>query len=224
MGNHKTLKCIIFDMDGCLVDTEAHYVKSWKSAFEIDGFPINHTVIEGWAGHGSTYIDNEIYKLTGNLNRAKKIRQLREEIFFENLDAGEVELKPYAKEILSFTKENKIKIGLASSTFEFKASRILRHFKLVDYFDFMVFGNQVKNLKPDPEIYLIALDMSQEDISNCLVFEDSVSGVKAANAAGFTRIVYIPDSSILKNQVALNTFARIDSFDQGIDLIKKIIG
>lgn len=224
MGNHKTLKCIIFDMDGCLVDTEAHNVRSWERAFEIDGYPVNHTVIETWAGHGATYINNEVFKLTGDLNRAKKLRQLKDNIFMERLEAGRVSLKPYAKEILSFIKENKIKLGLVSSTFEYKALRILRYFKLLDYFDFMVFGDQVKNLKPDPEIYLLALDISQEDVSNCLVFEDSVSGVKAAKAAGFTHIVHIPDSSIPKNQVDLNTFARIDDFEQGIDLIKKTMG
>lgn len=222
MKNRETLKCIIFDMDGCLVDTEAHNAKSWEIAFEIDGFEINPTVIEGWTGCGANYINNEVYKLTGDLNRSKKLRQLKDDVFMERLDSGKIELKPYAKEILSFTKDNKIKLGLVSSTFEYKALKILKYFKLLDYFDFMVFGNQVKNLKPDPEIYLLALDISKEDVANCLVFEDSVSGVKAAKAAGFTCIVHIPDSSIPKSQVDLNTFARIDDFKEGIDLIKKL--
>lgn len=223
MKNNKTIKCVIFDMDGCLVDTEACYVKSWKSAFEIDGFSINSDVIDSWAGLGTTYIDDEIYKLTRDINRSKKIRQLREDMFFELLEAGAVELKPYAKEILSFIKANKIKVGLASSTFEFKALKILKYFELLNFFDFMVFGDQVRNLKPEPDIYLKALEISEENIEDCLVFEDSVSGVKAAKSAGFNNIIHIPDSSILKNQVDLNTFARVDDFSQSIDLIKKIV-
>jgi HAD superfamily hydrolase (TIGR01509 family) len=224
MKSDKVLKCVIFDMDGCLVDTEKSYVRSWKYAFKVEKFPIDDSIIDLWAGMGTTNINSQLYELTQDLNRAKKIRQLREDIFFEMLEAGKVELKPYARDILGFIREKKIKIGLASSTFKDKALRILGHFELLSFFDFMVFGDEVNKLKPAPDIYLKALRISKENISNCLVFEDSVSGVEAAKEAGFTKIVHIPDSSISNNQVELNTFARVDNFFQGIELINKIIG
>ena len=223
MKSNEKLKCVIFDMDGCLVDTEAAYMKSWRRAFEIDGFPIDYNIINSWAGLGANYINDEIYRLTHDINRTRKIRQLREDIFFQLLEDGKVELKLYAKEILLFLRERNIKIGLASSTYKFKALRILEHFKLSNFFDFMVFGDQVKKLKPAPDIYLKALEISKENISNCLIFEDSVSGVKAAKEAGFTYIVHIPDSSILQCEVDLNTFAKVDNFLEGMKLIEKIL-
>ena len=217
------LKCITFDMDGCLVDTEAAYAKSWRTAFEFDGFPIEDQIINSWSGRGVTFINSEIDKLTKDHERTMKLRQLREDNFFQALEAGQVELKPYAREIIEFLKKENIKVGLVSSTYKGKGRRVLEYFRLLEKFDFTVFGDEVKNVKPSPEIYIEALKRSQEKISDILVFEDSVSGVESAKAAGFTGIIHVPDSSVKYSQVNLDTFARVKDFSQGIELIKKII-
>ncbi|MBQ3005484.1 MAG: HAD family phosphatase, partial [Clostridia bacterium] len=55
-------------------------------------------------------------------------------------------------------------------------------------FDALITGTDVKNKKPDPEIFLKAAKTAGEEPSDCVVFEDALSGVKAAKAAGMTAI------------------------------------
>lgn len=223
MKESSNIKCITFDMDGCLVDTEAAYIRSWKKAFITEGFPIDDSVINSWAGGGFTYINSEIDKLTQNHEKTMKIRERREDFFFEALEAGEVDLKPFTREILDFIKGKKLKIGLGSSTYREKATRVLDHYKLLDYFDLMVFGDEVDNLKPASDIYDEVIKRSEENASDIIVFEDSVSGVTAAKAAGIKKIIHVPDSSVKNSQVYLNTFARVNDFSEGIDIIKKYL-
>ncbi|MDV4149892.1 HAD family phosphatase [Clostridium sp. AL.422] len=223
MKENSAVKCIIFDMDGCLIDTESVYIKCWKKAFIKEGIPIEDAIVNSWAGKGISLIIAEINDLTKDYERTIKIRQMREDLFFEFLNAGEVELKPFTREILDFIKDRNLKLGLASSTFRIKATKVLKSFKLIDYFDFMVFGDDVKNVKPAPDIYNEAIKRSNENISDIIVFEDSISGVNAAKASGIERIIHIPDSAVENSDIDLDTFAKIKDFSQGIEIIKKYL-
>lgn len=224
MTGQSAVKCITFDMDGCLVDTEAAYIRSWKKAFLTEGFPIDDSVFNSWAGSGFTYINSEIDKLTQNHEKTMTIRQMKEDFFFESLEEGEIDLKPFTREMLDFIKGKRLKIGLGSSTYREKARRVLDYYKLLDYFDFMVFGDEVKNVKPAPDIYYEVIKKSNENISNIIVFEDSISGVAAAKAAGIKKIIHVPDSSVKSSQVYLNTFARVKDFSEGIEILNKYLG
>jgi len=224
MKENDSIKCIVFDMDGCLIDTESAYVKCWKKAFLAEGIPIDDNIINSWAGKGISSIKIEIYELTKDHEKTLAIKQRREDFFFEALESDKVELKPYTKEILEFIKDRNLKIGLASSTYKNKAIRILNHFKLLDYFDFMVFGDEVKNVKPSPDIYYEVIKRSNENISNIIVFEDSISGVAAAKAAGIKRIIHVPDLNVKSSNVYLDTFARVNDLSEGIEILKKYLG
>lgn len=224
MKENDSIKCIVFDMDGCLIDTESAYVKCWKKAFLAEGIPIDDNIINSWAGKGISSIKIEIYELTKDHEKTLEIKQRREDFFFEALESDKVELKPYTKEILEFIKDRNLKIGLASSTYKNKAIKILNHFKLLDYFDFMVFGDEVKNVKPSPDIYYEVIKRSNENISNIIVFEDSISGVAAAKAAGIKRIIHVPDLNVKSSNVYLDTFARVNDFLEGIEILKKYLG
>lgn len=224
MKENDSIKCIVFDMDGCLIDSESAYVKCWKKAFLAEGITIDDNIINSWAGKGISYIKIEIYELTKDHEKTLEIKQRREDFFFEALESDKVELKPYTKEILEFIKDRNLKIGLASSTYKNKAIKILNHFKLLDYFDFMVFGDEVKNVKPSPDIYYEVIKRSNENISNIIVFEDSISGVAAAKAAGIKRIIHVPDLNVKSSNVYLDTFARVNDFSEGIEILKKYLG
>ena len=60
--------------------------------------------------------------------------------------------------------------------------------KLLPYFDAIVDGKQVAKAKPDPEVFLIASQMLKVAPENCVVFEDAVAGIEAANRAGMISI------------------------------------
>jgi HAD superfamily hydrolase (TIGR01509 family) len=71
----------------------------------------------------------------------------------------------------------------------------LKAFKLEDMFDYLATGGDVKQPKPNPEIYLKALDMTGLEANEVLAFEDSESGIESARAAGIaTLLITIPEA------------------------------
>lgn len=213
--------CIIFDMDGCLVDTERAYIRAWDKAFKKEGIPIKLSIIESWTGKGYIYINNYIADYVGSEEKMLMLRGLREEIFWEELYGGEIPLMPYTEEMLQFVKDSHLLMGVASSTVQEKAEKILKHFNIYDLFDFRVFGNMIQNHKPAPDIYEKAISLSGKTKEECITFEDSASGVMAANAAGID-VIYVPDLGARAPEDA-DLFKEVSSFKEGIHILREII-
>lgn len=91
---------------------------------------------------------------------------------------------PHNLAVLEEAKQANCKIGLATMSHYAQVNRILEILELTDAFDFVASLDDVEHGKPDPEIYLLVSDVLQVPPEQCLVIEDSPSGVKAAQAAG----------------------------------------
>jgi beta-phosphoglucomutase len=89
-------------------------------------------------------------------------------------------------ETLSKAKSKGLKLAVGSSSKN--ARRILELIEIAQFFDAVVDGSMVENLKPSPEVFLKAASNLNLDPSDCLVFEDAASGVQAAKAGGFKAI------------------------------------
>ncbi len=109
----------------------------------------------------------------------------------EYLEKG-VNLKPGAAELLSYLKKNQYQILLASSSTRERAQGVLSQNGIAAFFDHMVFGVEVNRGKPYPDIFQKACEYAKEPPENCLVLEDSESGIQAAHAAGID-VICIPD-------------------------------
>lgn len=177
------IKLVIFDFDGVLVDSE--YLSAKIAVKLINNSGCNIT-IEELVEHYSGYVFKDILKaLEAKYScyfSATIIDQLRQE-FIKAIDE-ELELIAHVKEIFE-----KIKIPYcicSNSSFE-DISRILKHFKLYEFFKDRIFsaselGN--KKLKPDPNIFLYAAQQYGLKPEHCLVIEDSVPGIIAAKKSG----------------------------------------
>ncbi|GCF93059.1 haloacid dehalogenase [Enterococcus florum] len=186
-------KLIIFDMDGLLVDTERVYRDGWLYAIKKHEVVIPDEVVNNWGGKGTKIINQEMIEYTGSLEKTNEVRATREAYFFEKLYDQQVELKPYAKEVLSFASEHYL-VGLASSSYEGRAGKILEALDLRKYIQFPVFGDNVANLKPCPDVYLEVLKRAEIAAEQALAVEDSITGATAAKGAGL-KTVMVPDSS-----------------------------
>lgn len=184
---------VIFDMDGCLVDTETVYKIAWKQAFEKYAVAISPVVIDSWVGLGWDIIAKEIDQLTQNPQLTQAIRQARERLFFQMMSEGLVKLMPGALDMLAFVTSKQLVVGLASSTFQEKGQRILAHFDLTKYFDFIVFGDEVAQRKPEADIYLKAIKKSGLAPEELIVFEDSLTGCEAAKKADL-QTIWVPEA------------------------------
>ena len=112
--------------------------------------------------------------------------------YIEKMDAKEI--LPDVPRVLEYLKKKNIPIALGSASKN--ARPILEKVNLLSYFDSIVDGNSVTKAKPNPEVFLIAANNLGVNASSCVVFEDAVAGIQAANSAKMISIG-IGDSNIL---------------------------
>lgn len=178
-------KGFIFDLDGVIVDTAKYHYLAWKKLANHLGFEFTKEQNELFKGVSRKRC-LEILLEIGNREATqeefdtwmveKNVDYLQ---YIENMD--ESEILPDVPKILEFLKENSIPIALGSASKN--AQPILEKVNLLHYFDTIVDGNNVTKAKPDPEVFLLAAKQLGVDASDCVVFEDAVAGVEAANAA-----------------------------------------
>lgn len=214
------INAVIFDFDGLLVDTE---IVSYQVYVEILT-KFGHTLsIEDYAQtySGKTEINNvthliETYQLPWTLEEGLMQVSLIE----KRLLAQGVALKPGAKELLLFLKQNRCKAALATSSTAGRALPILNAHSAADFFDEFIFAGDIQKGKPDPEGFLKACEKLGERPENCLVLEDSEAGIQAANAAGIP-VICIPDMKRPSQQRLDQTAAVLDSLDQVIQYLSE---
>jgi beta-phosphoglucomutase len=128
----------------------------------------------------------EIILALGNVQateaeKNKWLVQKNEEYLSYLVTMDEKELLPDVPRVLAFLKEHQQFIALGSASKN--ARPILEKTNILHYFDAIVDGNDVSNAKPDPEVFIRAAQLVGVSNTNSIVFEDSVAGIQAANAA-----------------------------------------
>lgn len=217
----KTIKMIFFDMDGCLIDSEIVYVHAWFELFQEMNIPIELDEIMNWRGKNNRLINDRINEFVGNMEETLNLRKIRDDRFYVKLYRNEVVLKPHALDILNYLDSKNIPYALVTSTIKEKASKVLSHFNLFHRFKFIYFGDDVVDSKPNPEIYLKAVNKSGLKKSEILVFEDSKNGIEACNNAGLD-VVYIPD----RDRIDINglvLFNEVKDFSVAIKMINQFL-
>lgn len=170
--------CVLFDMDGVMIDTEPQYDVFWKHAGDRYNVGIANfeKVIKGTTLQGilHRYFSHLTKEETNNL--------------VENLDKFESEMKfpeiPGAVKFVEHLKTKGIKVGLVTSSMDIKLTGVNKEKHFDKLFDTLVSGNRVSRGKPDPECFLLAAKELHADPKNCIVFEDSFAGIEAGLAAG----------------------------------------
>lgn len=188
----------IFDLDGVIVDTAKYHYLAWKKLANELGFEFTEEQNELFKGVSRKRCLEILLKI-GNVSATqnqfdtwmvdKNIDYLA---YIEKMDASEI--LPDVPQVLEYLKKKDIPIALGSASKN--AKPILEKVGLLPYFDSIVDGNSVTKAKPNPEVFLIAAKNLGVEPNNCVVFEDAVAGIQAANAADMLSIG-IGDSAIL---------------------------
>jgi beta-phosphoglucomutase len=175
----------IFDMDGTLIDNTPYHFKSWQSLFkkygkgelskatyytEMSGVPVMETIRRVF-GEG-----RDEAELKALLNEKEE--------FYRQLYAPYVAPVKGLVEFLTGLKNSGIKMAMATSATIEDVDFILNRIPIRADFDAIVNSTMVTRPKPDPQIFLKAAETLNMPPENCVVFEDSLAGVKAANSAG----------------------------------------
>lgn len=175
---------VIFDMDGVIIDSNPYHKIAWKTFCEQHGFDLRDDYLEENI-YGRT--DKDALPILFN-------RQLDPELIQEYGDEINATYRdvysPYIKPLNGFVnflemlKKNNIPYAIATSAPPVNVEYVLSHLKLVSDFNTIIDATQITNSKPDPEIYLTASSRLGIKAANCIVFEDSLSGIESAQAAG----------------------------------------
>ncbi len=214
------IKGVIFDLDGVIVDTAKFHFLAWKKLANDLGFDF-------------TELQNEELKGVSRVRSLEKILKwgntsLSEDEFKEKMAAKNdhylsyitnltsKDILPGVSRIIDFLTEQNIPISLGSASKN--ARPILKKTGLMDKFHAIVDGNDVSKAKPDPEVFIIAAEKIGVAKENCLVFEDSVAGVQAANIAGMTSIGIGEKDVLHEADHIFNSFEEIE-----IDFIKNLL-
>ncbi len=193
---HQKINTIIFDMDGLMFDTEHLSREIWIQLFNQIHFPIKEEFFQKITGsniHDSISYFEECYP--NSKYSFLELKDIKNKQMIEYIIKNGVPIKDGLFELLTYLKENNYKILLATSTSKKQAMTILEKAGVVNYFDNMMFGDEIINSKPNPEIFIKVAKKENKVPSECLVLEDSKNGINAGVNGGFN-CVYIPDTII----------------------------
>ena len=183
-------KGAIFDMDGLLTDTERFYSQSWRETARffgqawIEGFD---RAVAGTSGEKMLevihthfpYVDARAFM---NFCIGNQKRLVREEL----------REMPGAGEIVRFFRERGVKTAVASSSSREAICDNLGRLGMLELFDAVISGEEIRHGKPAPDIFLLAAERIGCAPEDCYVFEDGINGCLAGIAAGCTTVM-IPD-------------------------------
>lgn len=181
---------IIFDLDGVIVDTAKYHYLAWKKLANELGFDFTQEQNELFKGVSRKRC-LEILLDIGNIDASQSqfdqwmIEKNEDYLsYIEKMDASEI--LPDVPRVLRYFNERNVPMALGSASKN--AKPILEKVGLLPYFDSIVDGNNVTKAKPDPEVFLIASKNLGVVANKCVVFEDAVAGIQAANLADMTSI------------------------------------
>lgn len=191
-------KGFIFDLDGVIVDTAKYHFLAWKTLAEgigVEFTEIQNEQLKGVSRQKSLEKILEWGDKTLSEQDFDRLMRLKNEDYLshiEHMKADEILID--VPKVLDFliAKQQPLALGSASKN----AHTILEKVHLLEKFEAIVDGNGVTIGKPNPEVFLNAAKLLKVNPSDCIVFEDAIAGIQAANAAEMISIG-IGDASVL---------------------------
>ena len=186
------IRGVIFDMDGLLLDTEAMYLKAWPPVGEMMGLSITEDLAYATVGRGAKETEEVFQAELGEAFTIERARPFIGQWIMDYVAQNSLEVKPGARELVELLRRRAVPMAVGSSNIERNVRAFLEEAKLLPYFDTIVTADLVEHAKPAPDIFLQAAKNLGLAPSQCIVFEDSPTGVEAAHMAGCVTIM-VPD-------------------------------
>lgn len=177
------IKAVIFDMNGVISNDEKLHKKAYQQVLSKYDVDLNDEKYEEQF-MGSPNMQN-FKKIVDEYNMSVSPQQLNDEKSELYMELAQQELEPVKGVIEAVEKfSKKYILGLVSSSYAKEVEMVLNKFAIKKYFSALVTADDVSKGKPDPEPYLLVAEKLNIKPENCVVFEDSLNGIKAAKTAG----------------------------------------
>ena len=210
---------VIFDMDGLMFDTERLATVLWNQVGDELKIDMTEEFLDSFRGQNPTAIRNAFLQRFGREFDFDGCMGRKDELQHRYIEEKGVPLKEGLPELLEYLKGQDIRMAVATSTQQSLAEKMLKIAGVYEYFDAVAYGNKVKRSKPFPDIFQKAAEDLGVPMRECLVLEDSISGVQAGKAAG-GYIIHIPDVVVVPEEVKDGITAELRSLRDVIDWIE----
>ena len=209
-------KAVIFDMDGLMIDSERIALKTNIEVHQEYGYPLDESVALDLVGRN---LANTKAYLEDYFDEGYPFDIIRKETVKRRMDyykENPLQMKKGLVPLLDYLKKEKIKTAVASSTRKARIIENLKEIKVLEYFVYIVGGDQIVHGKPAPDIFLDACHALKVKPQEALVLEDSKNGILAA-VNGNIDVICIPDLVQHPQEILDLTYCTLDSLDQVIN-------
>ncbi|WAW15025.1 HAD family hydrolase [Peptostreptococcus equinus] len=217
----KNIKGVIFDVDGVIFDTERMSSTFWTKTMAKYGYKMDDSIYTQVMGRNRTGLIKGLEEIYNDSSiDFDSISREKTAAMVAKLDSSPIPVLPGVYEIVDYLEKNGYKRAIATSTREDRSVDRLKRTNLYDRFQGYMYGDWVEHSKPNPEIFLKAAEQLGLEPKECLILEDSPSGVEAAYNGGFPCINVVDfkqPTEAMKNQ----SIARCDGLLEVIDWLEK---
>lgn len=180
------IKALIWDMDGTLIDSEKHHTNGEIATFKEFGVDVTHEIIKEFMGYSlREYVEAvcERFNVQAPVEEVlKRHREVTDEYYSQLFP-----MVPHAREVIEKLGENYLQ-AVATSAEKISAEKALKRIGVYDLLQAHSYGSEFAQSKPNPEIFLKTAEKLGVKPEECVVIEDSTSGMAAARAAGMRLI------------------------------------
>ena len=184
-----SIEAIVFDFDGVIIDTETPDFATWQQEFQAHGVELSRELWSGYigAGVGSFDIYSHLEELTRRVLDRDEVGARRRRRYLDSVNANPI--LPGVMDYLTTARLMGMNVGIASNSSREWVEGHVAHRGLGGYFDAIRTRDDVRAVKPAPEVYLATLDAIGVPPDRAVAVEDSPTGAVAAVAAGLFCVV-----------------------------------
>lgn len=208
-------------MDGLILDSESVYFDIARVCSKQYGYNIPDDLLLKTMGVNEKETERRFLEVMGKDFPFYEFLHNEWVMQLEYMKSHPIVKKKGIDEFLDYLTASNIKKVVATSSAQYFAKDFLTDAGLIDKFDYIVYGDDLTESKPNPQIYLKAIEPFNIPKENIFAFEDSNNGILSAYNAGL-KVIHIPDLAYVEDSAKEKCFAVLNNLIEAKELIEKI--
>ena len=209
------LEAVLWDLDGVIADTGSYHCQAWQYVFKKRGVNFTEDDFQHHFGQRNDTIIRSAMGEDMGLGELDVIAEEKEENYRQRVAQNITPLMG-VRELMKLLRENEVKMAIASSAPMENIQLIIRGLGIDKCFQAIVYGREVTEGKPSPQVYLLAASKLGVKPQNCIVIEDAVAGVAGAKRAGMQCLAVTnshPEVSLKEADLIVDSLAAVTVAD-----------